>query len=233
MKNITSPKQSQLQSYRLLRIGIGIIGVLLPPVLILGKIILESPGISPSISAYYYSVMRDVFVGCLWVTGIFLISYSYALLDTIVSMIAGICAIGVALFPTPPIVDATARQNGIGVAHGVFASCFFLLLALMAIVLFTKQADNPTPRKLWRNKVYRGCGIAIIACVVLSALTLFVPYLHEASWLQLRHPIFWLETVSILAFGFAWFVKADLFILKDQKRGDVATSTNRETMLTR
>jgi hypothetical protein len=220
----TSSTQPLVRSYLFLRRGIGIIGVALPPVLIIGKIILESPGISASISAYYYSVMRDVFVGSLWATGIFLICYRYALLDDIVSTLAGICAIGVALFPTTPDVDATQRQTAIGVAHASFASCFFLILALMAIVLFrktdsNKNPENPTRRKQQRNTVYLICGIVIIACVVLAALLLFVPYLHGASWLQPLHLIFFLESFALFAFGFAWFVKGETFILKDPPKG--------------
>lgn len=217
MKNALSPTKSQVRSYVLLRRGIGIIGVALPFVLFIGKIILESPGISASISAYYYSVMRDVFVGSLWVIGIFLICYRYALLDDIVSTIAGICAIGIALFPTTPDMDVTQRQTAIGLAHASFASCFFLILALMAIVLFRRTDQvSPAGRKQQRDTVYLICGIVILACVVLAALILFVPYLHGALWLQPLHLIFFLEAFAILAFGFAWFVKGETFILKDE-----------------
>jgi hypothetical protein len=214
----TSGEQPLVQSYLFLRKGIGIIGVALPFVLIIGKIILESPGISGSISAYYYSVMRDVFVGSLWAIAIFLICYRYDLLDNIASTIAGCCAIGVALFPTTPDVGATQQQATIGWIHSSFAMCFFLILALMAIFLFRRtDQENPTPRKQQRNTVYLICGIAILACVVLTALILLVPNLPVPPWLRAHHPIFWLESASIVAFGVAWFVKGEtLGILKDE-----------------
>jgi hypothetical protein len=214
----TSGQQSLVQSYLLLRKGIGIIGVALPFVLIIGKIILESPGISGSLSAYYYSVMRDVFVGSLWVIGVFLICYRYDTLDDIASTIAGICAISVSLLPTTPEVAATQQQMAIGVAHGSFASCFFLILALMAIFLFRKtDQENPGRRKRQRNLIYLICGITILACIVLAALLLFVPNLQATSWLRPLHPIFWFESVSVLAFGVAWFVKGEtLGVLKDE-----------------
>jgi len=67
---------------------------------------------------------------------------------------------------------------------------------------------------------------------VLAALLLFVPYLQGASWLQPLHPIFFLESFAILAFGCAWFVKGEtLGVLKDN--GGVVTSKNRETIPTR
>ncbi len=214
----TSGVQPLVRSYLFLRKGVGIIGVALPFVLIIGKIILESPGISGSISSYYYSVMRDVFVGSLWAIAVFLICYRYEIWDDIASTIAGICAIGVALFPTTPDVGATQRQSAIGLAHTSFATCFFLILALMVIFLFRRtDQENPTRRKQQRNTVYLFCGIAILACVVFAALLLLVPNLPVIPWLRPLHPIFWLESVSILAFGVAWFVKGEtLGILKDE-----------------
>lgn len=214
----TSGEQALVQSYLFLRKGVGIIGVALPFVLIIGKIILESPGISGSLSSYYYSVMRDVFVGSLWVIAVFLICYRYDTLDDIASTIAGICAIGVSLLPTTPDLGATQRQTAIGLAHTSFATCFFLLLALMAIFLFRRtDQENPKRRKQQRNTVYLICGIAILACIVLAALLLLVPNLPVTSWLRPLHPIFWLESVSVLAFGVAWFVKGEtLGILKDE-----------------
>lgn len=214
---ISSSAQALVRSYLFLRKGIGIIGVALPFVLILGKVVLESPGISGSISAYYYSVMRDVFVGSLWAIAIFLICYRYDYLDDIASTLAGVCAIGVSLFPTAPDVDPTPRQSAIGWAHLSFASCFFLILALMAIFLFRRtDQDTPTSRKLQRNMVYLSCGIAILACIALAACIVLVPNLAGASWLQRLHPIFWLEALSIFSFGIAWFVKGETFILRDE-----------------
>ncbi|GAC1565849.1 MAG: hypothetical protein NVS2B2_37420 [Ktedonobacteraceae bacterium] len=174
---------------------------------------LESPGISPSISAYYYSVMRNIFVGSLWATAIFLICYRYERLDDIASTVAGGAAIGVSLFPTPPDVNATQQQMMLGWWHVSFALCFFSLLAFFALYLFRKtDQQDPTPRKQLRNKVYLFCGLVLVACLALLVLVSFLP---GNLWLQPLHPIFWLEALAILAFGFAWFVKGET-ILKDK-----------------
>ncbi len=111
---------------------------------------------------------------------------------------AGICAIGVALFPITPD-HATPLQVVIGELHGVFAASLFLVLAWMAIFLFRRTAKgNPGLRKQRRNTVYLICGIVMIACVVLSALILFVPSLN--AWLHPLHPILILEGLAIWAF---------------------------------
>ena len=101
---VTKPGSELLvRSYLFLRSGIGIIGVALPVVLVIGAIILDQRfEFLDSMSSYYYSVMRDVFVGSLWAIGIFLICYQYDHLDDLVSTVAGFCAIGLSLFPTPP-----------------------------------------------------------------------------------------------------------------------------------
>jgi hypothetical protein len=216
--NATSNTQDSLVlSYLGLRKGIGIIGITLPFVLVIGKMILESPGILDSISAYYYSVMRNVFVGSLCAIAIFLISYRYERLDDIAGDLAGAFAIGVALFPTAPDVGATGQQMMIGLLHGLFAACFFLTLAFFALVLFRKTDPNknPTRRKQQRNIVYLFCGIAIVVCLALIGLIVLVSFLTGNPWLQPIHPVLWLESLAIFAFGVAWFVKGET-ILKDE-----------------
>jgi len=197
--------QPLVRSFLFLRTGIGIIGVALPLALIFGKMLLERHlGILDSMSAYYQSVMRDVFVGSLWAIGIFLICYRYDHLDDLASTIAGASAIVVALFPNPPV-------------HQLSAACFFVILALMAIFLFRRTDPNKdrkdrTPRKKKRDMVYLGCGFAIVLCLVLIVVVNFLP---GTSWLQPLHPILVLEALASFAFGFAWFVKGGTFILKD------------------
>jgi hypothetical protein len=208
-----SNAQSVVRSYLFLRKGIGSIGLALPFVLVLGKLVLDPPGISDSISAYYYTVMRNVFVGSLWAVAIFLICYRYHWLDDLLSTVAGCCAIGVSIFPAAPPVNPTAQEMLIGSLHLVFAMCFFFLLAFFALVLFRKmdQSIPATQRKRQRNAIYLVCGIAIVICIVL----IFVAQrLAGISWLQPLHPVFWLESLALLAFGVAWFVKGET-ILQD------------------
>ena len=121
---------------------------------------------------------------------------------------------------------ATELQIRIGVAHFLFATGFLVALAFMVGFLFTrgnpekdKVTDTDRKRKRRNNLIYRICGITMVACILLAALILFVPYLHGASWLQPLHLIFFLESFAILAFGFAWFVKGETFILKDSPKG--------------
>ncbi|HEY7127833.1 MAG TPA: hypothetical protein VH540_28140 [Ktedonobacterales bacterium] len=200
-------------SYRELRTSIGIIGIALPVVLATGKWLLESQGLLDSISAYYYSVMRGVFVGSLWAIAVFLFSYRYARADNIASKIVSICALGVSLFPAAP-ANPTDQQQAIGIAHTVFAAGFFLTLAYFALFLFRKTYPDqqPTRQKQTRNRVYLICGLAMVFCLALIVLLGFLP---DPEWLLQLHPFFILEALSVEAFGIAWFIKGGA-ILKDK-----------------
>lgn len=213
MQAAPDTERSLVLSYLGLRKGIGIIGIALPFALAIGKMLLDGPGLLNSISLYYYSVMRDVLVGSLFATAVFLISYRYRRLDDLAGDLAGIAAIGLALFPGAPDTGATQQQMIIGMMHLAFAGVFFLTLAFFALVLFrrTDRKQQPTRQKLQRNRVYLASGIVIIVSFVLLVLLQFLPGNPQ---LQSLHPGFWLESLAIWAFGIAWFIKGET-ILRD------------------
>lgn len=209
--------ESLVLSYLGLRKAIGIIGILLPFVLVFGKILLEGEGLSieSSISAYYYTVMGDVFVGSLCAVGVFLLSYrGYERKDNIAGDIACIFAIGVALFPTTPEINWTSKDKIIGDVHLFCATGFFLTLAFFSLCLFRKTNPDkpPTRMKVWRNRVYAACGYIILACLALAAVVSFV---SDDLPIKRLDPIFWLEATAIVAFGVSWFTKGEA-ILKDE-----------------
>lgn len=227
MKRKTTNERSLIFSYLALRQAIGFLGIALPFLVSLGALLIFRTGFQGSISGYYYTGMRDVFVGVLWAIGVFLFSYKgYAREDDWAGNIACLFAIGITLFPTtpdcvvnascPPSMDITQAQT-IGHLHFFFAACFFLALSYFSIFLFTKT--NPsgkppmTPKKLWRNRIYRVCGASMLACIVLIAVYSF--WLNRAvPALDAYHPIYWLEALAIVSFGVSWIVKGEV-ILKD------------------
>lgn len=215
MNQQSSPPDSLVLSYLALRKAVGIIGLALPFVLAFGKILLEGHGIQSSVSAYYYTELRNVFVGSLCAIGIFLMSTrGYDWRDLIAGRLACIFAIGVALFPTTPSMDPTGREKLIGTLHWSFAALLFLTLAYFSIVLFTESdKQNPTRQKLHRNKVYRVSGYTILASILLVAVTQ-IPAVK--ALVEPLTPVFWLESVAIIAFGVSWLTKGEA-ILKDQK----------------
>ena len=202
-------------SYLDLRKAIGIIGTALPFVLAFGNILVEGPGIQDSISSYYHTGMRDVFVGSLCAIAVFLMSYrGYERKDDIAGDLACVFALGVALFPTTPDVNVTPRDNIVGGLHLLFAACFFLTLAFFSLVLFRKTDPTraPTRRKLQRNAVYTLCGYTILVCL---AFIVVVAFLSSDSPVKRLDPVFWFEAAAIVAFGVSWLTKGEA-ILKDE-----------------
>ena len=204
--------RGEVLSYIGLRRGIGVIGIALPFVLATGNLLLTGEGLRSSISSYYYTGMRDVLVGSLCAVGVFLFCYRYERPDDWLGNLAGVSAVGVALFPTRPDGAAVAAQTVVGWLHLAFAVTFFASLAGFCLVLFTRDGGAPTARKSARNAVYRTCGVVILACRALAPLSAaFVP--DEVA--GPLHVLFWLESAAIVAFGIAWFVKGET-VLRDR-----------------
>lgn len=200
-------------SYLGLRKFVGCLGIALPFVVMAGKFFFDGHGIQPSISDYYYTVMRDVFVGIVCAIGIFLLSYrGYDRRDEIAGDVAGGSAIGLAWLPTTPEVVTGAYDEVLGAFHYAFAAVFFLTLAYFCLVLFRKTSSTAamTPRKQKRNIVYWLCGCAILGALAFLAIykALGVTALSEYQ------PVFWLETVMTAAFGISWLIKGET-LLKD------------------
>ena len=190
-----------------LRKAVGVISIALPFVLVVGKRLLEGPGIQSSISAYYYTSMRDVLVGTLCATGVLLFSYrGYDRIDDLVGNLAGVFVVGLALFPTASATDGSAVQSVIGYIHLTFASAYFLAQAYFSLVLFTKTdpATQMTVRKKQRNALYTACGYAILVCLGL-VLVDFV-FLRQSA-VQTLDPVFWLESAAVAAFAISWLMK--------------------------
>ncbi len=215
MTQASDSHKSLVISYMNLRKAVGFIGMALPLILILGKIGMEGGGLLNSISGYYHSGMRDVFVGSLCAIAIFLFSYhGYDWRDDLAGTLASFAALGVALFPTTPGLTATPRETTIGWIHLIFAAIFFAIMAYFSLVLFTKSSKAvQTPEKLKRNRIYIICGGTIVACIVLMFFLTFVP---TESPIRAIKPVLLLETIAVEAFGFSWLVKGEA-ILKDDE----------------
>jgi hypothetical protein len=184
-------------SYLLLRKIVGWIGMLLPFVLMIGNAGMSASR-PDSMSGYYYTPMRNIFVGALCALGVFLIAYDgYDGMDRWITDIAGFCAIGVAFCPTKPSGRMTAAQNVVGDFHVVFAICTFTALGLMALQFAKgRQARLETA-------AYYVCGSLIFGCVLLAVASNFLPPAVNANWPVL----FILEATAVVAFGVSWFVK--------------------------
>ena len=218
-------------SFLSVRRAIGAMGFFLPLAL-LSYGLLWSGDILPSISAYYYSPMREVLVGSLCAQAVFLWSYEgyrppvpEFITDKRVARIAALGALGVALSPTAPAVTAivttdpaqacqiipiTLIQCVLGAArtawiHNISAFLFFGALAIFCLVLFVKGTTE-TAEKRARHRIYRSCGWIIVACLIVMGALIASGLDDRLSELE---PIFWLEVLASFAFATSWAVKGE------------------------
>jgi hypothetical protein len=222
-------------SYLNLRLCIGVLGFALPFILRIGSAIF--PPDPYSVSAYYYSAMRNILVASLCILGTFLLTYQgYDKLDSRITNVCGAATIGVALFPTS---NSGFKPTWVGHVHLVVAGIALAGQALMALqfaqsaprdgarwpddvkrmlrALIFRYAPRVHGKKLIRNRIYSACAWLIIIGVVLALVQNFWPdsVKAETQWL------FWFESLSIASFGVAWLVKGET-LFKDNAAPDQA-----------
>lgn len=216
-------------SYTRVRTALGILGMMLPVILITGGVLdtpridVGQPGIEPTISDFYHTTYRDVFVGTLAAIGVFLISYrgyrreaGEIIDDDWLATIAGVAAFGVALFPNEGggahVASMTQHAFGIGITpilHYLSATVFFTCLSAFCFVKFARTA------KPGRRRFYLACGWVIVLAMTATVIAVICKRVIGGAPRDfvLDHKlIFWCEAIGIWAFGLSWLVKgrADL-----------------------
>jgi hypothetical protein len=216
------PKDSIARSYFLMRTLVGILGLSLPVFLLLGDLLFlrHDFSVRGSLSAYYHSGMRDVFVGILSIVGILLITYKVTERNrgNALSTVAGFSAIMVALFPTglPAYLGPDSRtplqarlgEELVSTIHYAFAATFIIALAILCYDfawrerIRTRWRDGRPARfspESWYRFHISMTGIIVIA-IVFMALT------HAAGRLD-KHSLLIGESIAGLAFGLSWLAK--------------------------
>ena len=234
---LAEPNDSSVIHLRTLRKAIGWLAFILPFALALGEnlrdwmySVTSTAGrafFESSISAYFHTGMRDVFVGTLCAIAVFLLCYrGYERRDNIAAKIAGLAALVVAIFPpkersreaadaSEVIIDSATLFSSatvsdppyVGVLHFAAAVIFFVTLAVIALFLFTRTSGNPTPEKERRNLIYRLSGWIILLCIAVIAI---VKLTLDDGWVARWSIVFWLETIAIIAFAISWLTKAEI-----------------------
>ena len=139
--------RSLIISFLTMRRLIGILGIALPVVLVLGGLMQSEPAIQGSISGYYYTSMRDLFVGSLCAVSLFLMSYKgYERIDNFIAKMSGAFALGMVIFPTSMFSGKVVRVGVFLIdddvslyIHLIFGALFFLSLSFNSIFLFTRR----------------------------------------------------------------------------------------------
>lgn len=226
-----NPEDPYFRSYLVIRTAVGIMGILLPLVLILSEVLLKGTvQVRGSLSAYYHTSARDFFVCILCVTGVLLITYlagqrrSFAYWA---SSVAGFAVLGVAFIPTgrpdlppgavpcghassPAPTGCTAIQQWLGetpaaTIHFGCAAVFIVGLAVMSFCFASpRKAAGLSPPKPPKRFLQYSCGVVIMLAVVLVAVG------SPLKWhIWILTPLYVGEVLSVLAFGASWLAEGE------------------------
>ena len=216
------------KSYLAIRKAIGILGLLLPALVIFfhGELL-------TSISHYYYARSAVFFIGIMFSFGLFLISYrgyekdtkTEKLSDNTITNIGGFAALMVIFFPTSCLgsggFSITCYSEGlvmfghvnkyVSAVHLISAGLFLFIMGWISIYRFTKTKENVilSAEKKRNNRVYKFCGFL----VWISLGVLIFEFAGQLIWsdkFQLSdYDIILFETIAVMAFGISWLVKGD------------------------
>lgn len=205
MQESAPKEQLPVFEYLTLRRLVGIVAFALPWVVW----VVSAFVIPPSISASYYTPARNIFVGSLFVIGTLLYAYQgHTRTENQIANVGALAAVIAALCPTTCDGCNLDLVSGLHLAAG---ATMFLVIAYFCLGPFRSSAKRKADAKAQRRAAfYAVCGWAILVCILLAAITL-IPFLSELNTtLRLT---FVVETIALVAFGFAWIVASQLKFL--------------------
>ena len=206
-------KKEILPSYYTIRKTIGILGILLPII-----ILLPEGQLLASISHYYYTKSAVFFIAIMTSFALFLISYrgykrdekTEILSDNVITHIAGFAALIVVLVPTSctqsgsEIIEAACNSGKTqlfghnntvySTIHLLSAGIFLFAMGWMSRFRFTK---GTSPYK-W---IFKWAAYVLWASIAILLVEFII------KWHLTIYDVYILETISVLAFGISWLVK--------------------------
>lgn len=153
-----------------------------------------------SISASYYEGgwSQSIFVGCLFAIAAFLLAYNgQSTREMILSKIAALAALGVALFPC----ECEVHTPDIPYVHGAAAAIMFVVLANFCFIFYRRARTKGHPEANRRAAVYASCGVAIVISILVIALDNLMKHAISA---QLNRLTYYCERAGLIAFGISW-----------------------------
>jgi hypothetical protein len=197
--------QPYIRSYVFMRRVVGWLAVVLPPLLVFGEPLVfdDRPFPLGSLSAYYYSGFREIFVGFLCAIGVFLVIYKWPerTRESWVSSFAGLAVVVVAFFPTGKpgnLVATTPLQDLIG---EVWVERIHYAAAFVFIFLLSRISHYWAKHRPERRRLHKACERVILAALVLAALE------GLTNWPD--YGILIAEFAAVWAFGISWLATVE------------------------
>jgi hypothetical protein len=223
------------RSYRVSRLVVGFLGILLPIIFIIGEALFLRGGVHVrgSLSEYYHTSMQDIFVGGLCVIGFLLATYMAGearTWDFWASLIAGVAVLGVVFFPTTrsglpagaPLcgsvpgpagcsaVEQTLGEHQTAVIHAVFAIAFIFFLAVMSFLfaaseVLPKQDRLPVPGRP-KPRLFQNPALFWIHSACAMVILAAGAWAFAGAGIWQLTPLYIGEVASVWAFAISWIV---------------------------
>ena len=197
-----APADYIVETYFVLRMVIAGGAIVLPPALLVWALLDWRVAMMDSLSAFYFTPARSLFVGTLVAIGVALVAYrGYTRGENLLLNAAGVLAVVVALVPTADPAMPGDALTLTSVIHAVAAVAFFVLAALSIFFYGQETLDSvrdPRARRSYRV-VYRTLAVLVL---VFPAKALIVAWLVESS-----AALFAVEAAALYAFAAFWLVK--------------------------
>lgn len=153
-----------------------------------------------SISASYYEEgwSSTIFIGFLFAIAAFLLAYhGRSVFELIISKIAAVCALCVALFPCA----CGGHEEIIPHVHYISAALMFLILVAFCFSFLKRARSKGHLQARFRVFIYATSGITILASILIIGLDIV---LKEAISSKITRLTFICEAIALVAFGIAW-----------------------------
>lgn len=153
-----------------------------------------------SISASYYlgGWSQSIFIGFLFAIASFLLAYNgLSRPEMLLSKVAAVAALGVALFPC----GCDGHAETVPYVHFASAAVMFLILAYFCYVFYKRARVKGHKEANRRASIYAVCGVVIIASILVMVSDALANHAGTASIPRL---VFYCEHAALVAFGASW-----------------------------
>ena len=153
-----------------------------------------------SISASYYETGwgQTIFIGFLFAIAAFMLAYNgNSTLEKVLSKLASVAALGVAMFPC-----ACGKQIPlVPYVHGASAAVMFSILAIFCAIFYKRANQKGFTEARRRAYIYAVCGWVIVGCIAVLTADNFLGGVIEQRVARL---VFYGENAGLVAFGISW-----------------------------
>ncbi len=195
--SITSQREEI--DHRTIKLLIGVIALTLA-----GLTSYFAGGSIASISASYHEGgwAQSIFVGFLFAIAALMLAYNgMSTREMVLSKVAAIAAVGVALFPC----KCDNRDEILPYVHAASATILFLILAYFCYIFFRRARDKAitlaNAQANARATIYVLCGSTIILSILVIAADAL---LGGALTAKVARLVFYAERAALMAFGVSW-----------------------------